>query len=76
MIRKHDLVKFVGPSVCKFFTCNGSQDAVIEDGVLGLALSDEFEAWHGGTFRCEILIGNEVFDANPDDLVVVQPGVI
>ena len=74
MIRRHDLVKFVGPSVCKYYTSVGAETAVVEDGVFGLALSDEFEAWHGGIYRCEVLIGNEIVDADPTDLTVIQPG--
>tara|TARA_B100000676_G_C17980807_1_gene788848 strand:+ start:844 stop:1080 length:237 start_codon:yes stop_codon:yes gene_type:complete len=75
VIRRHDLVKFIGPSVCKFFTCEGSHDAIIADGVVGLALADEFDAWMSGV-KCEILIGNEVFEASSEDLVVIQKGAV
>ena len=60
--------------MCKYFTCEGTQTAIIENGVVGLAITDEFEAWLGNIWRCEILVGDEIFDADPADLTVLQPG--
>ncbi len=76
VIRRHDLVKFIGPSVCKYYTMEGAQTAVIEDGVLGLAISDQLYNPAHCVDRCEILIGDEVVDADPEDLKVVQTGDI
>tara|TARA_Y100001938_G_scaffold84845_1_gene116492 strand:- start:286 stop:423 length:138 start_codon:yes stop_codon:yes gene_type:complete len=42
---------------------------------VGLALADEFDAWMSGV-KCEILIGNEVFEASSEDLVVIQKGAV
>ncbi len=73
MIRKHDLVKFVGPSVCKYFCKFGSQDALIEDGTIGIVLETVCDPYMYH-YICEVLVGSDVFSASMDDLAVLQPG--
>ncbi len=73
MIRRHDLVKFVGPSACKYFGRYGTQDALVEDGTLGIVLSTVQHPYMYH-YVCELLIGSEIFTASMDDLAVIQQG--
>ena len=77
VIRRHDLVKFVGPSACKYFTRHGSHDALVEEGTLGIVLSvphfHEPELLYDDR-GCEVLIGNEVYTAYLEDLSKIQSG--
>ena len=77
-MRKNDLVKFIGHSVCKFMTACGTEDVVVEDDSVGIILSviDPIEYGYPDEPRCEVLIGNEVFyDVSLEDLSVIQQGV-
>jgi len=73
VIRIHDLVKFIGPAACKYFTRQGTQNAVVEDGTIGIILWASTEDFYAPG-QCEVLVGNEVFNASINDLAVIQSG--
>jgi len=73
VIRKNDLVKFVGPTVCKYFCSQGSLNALIEDGTLGIVIKTVMDPYMYH-YICEVLVGNEIFNASMDDLAVLQSG--
>ena len=59
--------------MCKYFCRHGSQDALIEDGTLGIVIKTIMDPYMYH-YICEVLVGSEVFNASMDDLAVLQSG--